>query len=41
VVARRAGFAPELGDRPAWPATRYGQLWFDELRSIVLGYATC
>jgi hypothetical protein len=37
----RAGFAPELGDRPAWPATRYGQLWFDELRWIVLGYATC
>ena len=37
----RAGFAPELGDRPSWPATRYGQLWFDELRWVVLGYATC
>lgn len=40
-LLRRAGFAPELGNRPAWPATRYGQLWFDELRWIVLGYATC
>lgn len=37
----RAGFAPELGDRPAWPATRYGQLLFDQLRWVVLGYATC
>lgn len=40
-LLRRAGLAPELGDRPTWPATRYGQLWFDELRWIVLGYATC
>jgi len=40
-LLRRAGFAPELGDRPAWPATRYGQLFFDQLRWVVLGYATC
>jgi hypothetical protein len=40
-LLRRAGFPPELGNRPAWPATRYGQLCFDQLRWIVLGYATC
>jgi len=40
-LLRRAGFAPELGDRPAWPATRYGQLFLDQLRWVVLGYATC
>jgi hypothetical protein len=40
-LLRRAGFAPELGDRPTWPATRYGQLFFDQLRWIVLGHATC
>lgn len=40
-LLRRAGFAPELGDRPAWPATRYGQLFVDQLRWVVLGYATC
>jgi hypothetical protein len=40
-LLRRAGLAPELGDRPAWPATRYGQLIYDQLRWVVLGYATC
>jgi hypothetical protein len=40
-LLRRAGFAPELGNRPAWPATRYGQLFLDELSWVVLGYATC
>lgn len=40
-LLRRAGFAPELGDRPTWPVTRYGQLCFDQLRWVVLGYATC
>nr|WP_298718487.1 hypothetical protein [uncultured Steroidobacter sp.] len=40
-LLRRAGFAPELGARPAWPATRYGQLFVDQLRWVVLGYATC
>jgi hypothetical protein len=40
-LLRRAGFAPELGDRPAWPVTRYGQLFVDQLRWVVLGYATC
>ncbi|WP_129777729.1 hypothetical protein [Peristeroidobacter soli] len=40
-LLRQAGFPPELGDRPAWPATRYGQLLVDQLRWVVLGYATC
>lgn len=40
-LLRRAGCASELGDRPAWPATRYGQLFVDQLRWVVLGYATC
>ncbi len=40
-LLHRAGFPPELGDRPVWPATRYGQLFLDRLRWVVLGYATC
>lgn len=40
-LLRSAGFAGELGDRPAWPVTRYGQLFLDQLRWVVLGYATC
>jgi hypothetical protein len=40
-LLRRAGLAPELGDRPAWPVTRYAQLFADQLRWVVLGYATC
>lgn len=40
-LLRDAGFVPELGARPSWPNSHYGQLWLDELRWIVLGYATC
>ena len=40
-LLRRAGLPAELGDRPTWSATRYGQLFLDEVRWVLLGYATC
>ncbi|WP_116812579.1 hypothetical protein [Steroidobacter cummioxidans] len=39
-LLRGAGFPSELGDRPVWPVTRYGQLFVEQLSWVVLGYAT-
>jgi hypothetical protein len=41
LLLQRAGLPTELGDRPVWPKSRYGRLFLDRVRWVVLGYATC
>lgn len=40
-LLQRAGLATELGERPIWPKSKYAALFLDQVRWVVLGYATC
>lgn len=40
-LLQRAGLPTELGDRPVWPNSRYARRFLDQVRWVVLGYATC
>lgn len=39
LLLRQAGLPSELGDRPAWPNSRYLRLLWDHARWLVKGYA--
>lgn len=40
-LLQRAGLATDLGERPVWPNSRYARLFMDQVRWVLLGYATC
>ena len=39
-LLQRTGLPTDLGNRAVWPTSRYIRLFFDQLRWVVLGYAT-
>jgi hypothetical protein len=40
-LLKQVGLATDLGNRPVWPKSKYAGFFLDQVRWVVLGYATC